>query len=439
MDSFGQPLSDNFAGQDANPLLRRPTKTGLTALTSLDALEASQPYLECLGSRDCGSGFSCIGNQCVKNEQSSTPGANSTPGDCDIESPDSESGVNCGSSGPQDCYTPSCDIDGGFDEPLDCCGADIVYRENQVTGVVEPTCDSGDGDGDGDGAGNGGGIAICNQYCTDYFQANAATRFGCSLMEEYGRGVGNICGSCESCGLRPGDEFLTCIPKLKLGEDAPCWCDNGARCDKCEPCQYQDSDLGDYGLCRPYEGVERNDSPDDCKECVEVTDPVCPCGVVLSGNFKACKVYGTTRSDPAEGLQLYLKQRCEEECKECLVETPAETCQTQTIYEDSANYPNYTTPPCPDEATCRVSGVIYVEGAPSFAVLFETCPNELFPGGCLCKPVDCNCNDECGECQECSPETATCVPKDDPGCTPPEAERPEGYDPDTNPDGVLGV
>ncbi len=372
-DIFGGINSNSFGGQSIEG---SSSQSGYDSFGSLGGDRYEEGALYCKSSLDCGSGFSCVGGQCVKLNSGNVGGNASGPGSCDTEG-GGGGGSTCGAAGGggSSCETPSCDSGGGFDEPLDCCASEVVYKED-ANGVVTAGCPEGDDNGSGE-------IIICNQYCTDYYQANAATRFGCSLLREFGTGVGNTCGSCESC-----NEDARCQDKLSLGEDAPCWCDKGARCEDCEPCQYQDADNSDYGLCRAYE--DRNDAPEDCRECVEVTDPTCDCGITLTGTYKSCKVYGPyINSDPALGLLQLIDSLCEDKCPKCLIELPATTCETQTIYTPVAQYPDATLPPCPAGSTCRVSGTIFVEGQPSFATLFEICPNKQFPGGCLCKPVDC--------------------------------------------------
>lgn len=371
----------------------------------------AQTTSRCTSSNECGSGFSCIDGRCTQDTEGGS-GGSANAGDCGAD------GKDCGT--PRGCSLPSCSMDGSMDEKLDCCADDVIYEENHKTGKVEARCPANQ---------------VCNQYCTDYYQANAATRFGCSLMDEYGRAGGNICGSCESCGfLFDTSENVSCIPKLQLKEDAPCWCDKGARCDICEPCQYQDSDAGDYGLCLAYE--DRNDAPDDCKECVEMTDPECPCGISLSGTYKACKVYGNNvYSDPVRGLQTFIQRECEKACPKCTIEQPTEFCTVTRVQAPAAEYPTPTeVQTCPPASQCQYIGVIYAAGQPEFTALWEVCPNAALPTYKGPDP-ECSCSQQCGECQFC--DDGSCVPS--PACGQyPDDTKPPAFDPDTG-EGVLGV
>lgn len=357
-----------------------------------------QDATNCFSTTDCASGFDCIGNKCIQNNGEAGAGT------CD---PSVSDQTSCATTGVADCDTPSCDASGTEDASQDCCGGDKSYLQNE-SGDVQGTCKDGDPE------------KKCSVWCTEQYAATGSIRAGCRRDTN---GNGNICSECADCNQ--GD----CVAKSTDDPDYRCYCDNGKSCEECTKCDFEDKESETFGQCIELPDNEAETS--GCLWCEEADEPTCDCGVKLEGRFfKACEVKGADYSNPAMALASMIKDACEgnrdEEgvCPECKVESPKAVCTTSTIYAPAAEYPATPSFNCPANSTCRVSGKIYVQGAAEYATIFEACPNEEFPEGCLCEKVECNCHNDCGDCMICSPTTGTCIP--DPRCPspPPEQELP---------------
>lgn len=414
--SFVKVRMSAFGGDKINRVENSTASFG-----SPSSFETESTRFECTSSSNCGSGFSCIGNECV------FTGANiSSPGDCTIDDPYIPD--SCGTSGTQDCTKPTCSIDNiGFEgKDIDCCSGDSKYTYNNLTGEMERRCEPDDPPGPTVG---------CNEYATDYYQSTGETFAGSSFGPD-----GNVCEDCETCN------DSVCDLKTNLFEPAPCWCDNGARCVDCQICDYKDRNSPTFGQCINPD-TSASQEAFDCLNCLRVENPTCNCDdgsepITLEGYFfQVCDVPLATKSSEnfkAESIQRLIDEECTKKCPTCEVEIPAEQCDTQTIYTDVGS--TAILPRCPDGSTCRVSGTIEVEGAAQFATLFEICSNNEYPGGCLCESLQCNSHAECKECEVCDYEAGACITLgdsglNDVGCSTPPDEQP----PTESEGGVLGT
>lgn len=171
---------------------------------------------KCYNSSTCGSGYACIGNECVPQFGASGMAAGQASG-CGAGS------TNGGTGG---CSEPGCS--GGVDDDGDGGGGG---------GGTPPGPDPGP---NGDPGGN------CNGWCDSYNKANGVPGPGC--------GPNSGCPECYRCN-NLGTAVGTCSQAV-----TSCKCPGGT-CPDCQAC-------GEDGVC--------TDASDLCETCCEATVP-CPC------------------------------------------------------------------------------------------------------------------------------------------------------------------
>lgn len=202
----------------------------------------------------------------------------------------------------------------------------------------------------------------CSKTCTQYFQSTGELNENCT--DEV------TCKECEDCVSTLGgiDE---CAPI-----DGPCYCDGADPCQACELC-------GENGECTA--------DPESCNTCID-------CSITCSdGQISTARYCGSDASlSTCQGFAA-------SKCPPPPPDPCAGDCTTITTYNGDP------VPPCPSGKVCRESGSITVGG--STATLTEQCDFSGLPDDCF--PCDCNCDDDCADCEKCSP-AGVCVP--DPAC-----------------------
>ena len=147
-------------------------------------------------------------------------------------------------------------------------------------------------------------LETCSKFCTAYQASNGVAAAGCTAE--------NTCDECESCGSSG------CVPKTS----GPCWCENGS-CGRCEACAESGTCVDDSANCVPTSpdpDPDPDPSPVDpcagtCSTitvCGDQPAPPCPPG-------SSCRTSGTiTVGDRTCTLtEICDKNNVPDECKDC--------------------------------------------------------------------------------------------------------------------------
>lgn len=321
----------------------------------------SEKKEDCYASSDCGSGYACIGNECVLTGSGSSNGGGSLSS-CGQDS----GGGPCGGLNSGDCTSGNCG-DGGINPWNDnCCGGERCCRKDS-SGVLTCRC----------GPCNPPPPA-CSQYCTTAYNA-------------FGRRVGNCsetftCDECEECASTGSYSPRECRPLDTNEGFTPCYCSENP--EPPFPC-YKCNEFGGW--------------MNDCKNCktTYTVEAACGCAkVTQTCSFPGCYNEGDKNSCETQALANCYKQ--------CDPENPpgdpcAGDCRTVTTCDPEP------TPPCPSGSSCRTSGTITV--GDQTCTLTEICDKNNVPPEC--EDCDCHCSNDCPDCQLCGVD-GECYP--DPAC-----------------------
>ena len=240
----------------------------------------------------------------------------------------------------------------------DCCGEERCCRYSANGAGVTITCSCGACDDPSD---------ECNSFCSNSRAATGELSPGCDNA--------SVCDECSDCVSTPGGPPGTsCQPKV-LGS-SPCQCEEsscGAQCDRCDP----------DGICRT-----------DCDKCVAPypTYARCACGDFRTTSYvNAC---GARWADPVD-------------CSKLCNENDRDECSGTCV--DVSWCAGQSAPPCPAGSSCSGTGTISAGGKTCY--LRTDCDKLNVPE--KCKECDCNCDDDCGDCENCN-ASGKCEP--DPAC-----------------------
>ena len=360
---------------------------------NFDDKDKSQQRQEsgCNSTSECGSGFACIGQYCVKVDgRNVTGGGNSNVGagsNCEIINPVTEEPIDPGDpcGGPTGgsgggsvggCTVPGCGVpdlvggsgdDGGSNSGgLTCCGG-TTYRYCRSGGCVE-SCSPPPVPLDG-----------CSSFCTNYYQANGS----------YGRncGSGNTCSECQYC-YDPSERDKPAYCRNK--SNAPCYCPGGEQCEgQCETCDR------DSGECKK-----------DCNGCMDTCNcfVTCSCGKRITQNWSQphCQSGLVCSSACREDLQKQCKDVCPDPPPDPCKGDPNEPCERQCNCVRLTINCGESFPPTPDGCSDTFLGYV------------STCDGQAANSGletsirrrCCGDPPDaCKCDGpnakSCGECMTC--------------------------------------
>ena len=275
-------------------------------------------YNQCTSSSQCGSGFACVGGQCVRMDAGGNSGQVSYPGQCDSNDPNTP----CNAGGPNSCQQTPTPCGGGQGDARDCCGERCCSFGSASSARPGVNCY----------CGKCSPLPTCNTFCEAYLKANGQPGPGCSEG-----GTGNSCTQCEYC---QGGE---CLP---LESGAPCWCEGANDCATadCYRCQ-TDPEASGFGDC--YFEAE------GCQDCGTIRNHLCPCSLVL-GPVTVCKPYGSGGLLAINLAQQEAARQCEEACKKDPCE--CEDCDTSSLPENCKDTECNCHDDCPDCQLCGGDG-----------------------------------------------------------------------------------
>jgi hypothetical protein len=386
---------------------------------------------ECFDSKQCGSGFACVGGECKKTTDTSAvagecAGASSTstgmsPSGCGSSSGGSVGCTTSGCSNDADCPGSRCCRYDAYGTVNCFCGDCPIYDGNSCSRDCQ--CYSGV-------CRNGiCGEGYCTIFCDQYYKSTGQRFPGCE---------GATCDECSSC---QGDN------QCHENTYGPCWCtgcpvgevcDNGAygNLGTCIPapavllCKDQRAcgKLTGKKCCKqPYQWLE---NPEDCgdgtyvdgackEDCraelyyfseeeqvdIETWNP--PCG---AGCY--CTVVNWIYEEGEEQFSLgQLIGAVIEKCCAVGGGGPDNDCtdKQQTV---PGTDPSTFEIPCPPECTC--TGLGFITAADQTTHFWKECCGKE----CDCEKNPETCNDQCGTCKQCSNgrciSVANCPPTEPP-------------------------
>lgn len=367
----------------------------------------------CVASKDCGSGFGCVGGYCIKIDQrQATNGPNNatSPGsNCDIEPPydggggnDPCGGAGGGGSGSVGCGTSGCGASGGSGGgggsggEEECCGGPIYRRYG--AGGSQQQCEPFDPP------------SGCSKYCTSYWRNNGEYADGCNQY--------NTCSECSNCLTQTGTFGNTACEKRT---DGACYCP-GSSCGTatsgkgaCYSCEKEGSL---FGICRLT-----------CKNCVDRCNCFwrCPCGTEITQNWTQKSGHCFSGPGCATACRADLSKKCGKFCPPPPLDPCADDpndgcgntdCYCTTQYKECGDPGS---PPAPSGCTKKVFGFISTcgalqspdpDGVKRTAWLMKFCCKPPENSNCLCRnPETGKRIRSCPECQKCNSE-GRCVPDD---------------------------
>lgn len=408
--SLEEFIENEFKG---NPIDGQGANTGSTS---------GNRVASCQRAEDCGSNHLCIGGTCVSAEavnqglvssygnsatantftSTSRPGGNSG-GSSNCGSGSDNDGLGCGPDNPESggCSSGgSCGEDQGKGSlnpnELNCCGPDgqkaPKYRCNGGPWQCEP-------------------CAVpekeCNYFCDASYKLFGVSGPGCTNQD----GAPLDCGDCKDCGLNN-----TCVN----WSGAPCWCKSGdSGCPKCEKCDANNGRCyGGPGICKEVCNVKVQCECGDIYTAIHSQDRNHPVGCYTQGRRnlyqKMCIDGGGNHCPQRDPCSADPNNPCEKSCR----------CTHRHTTCDAGR------PPCPSGYSCTPLGYIFRGASQEDGSCQDTQQDEngnWFGGGitwfareCLmreegegdCNKCDCNCENDCPDCYNCSAE-GKCVRDED--------------------------
>ena len=315
----------------------------------------------CKDSKDCPSGYACIGNVCILIQSSSSAVGNCSPGGTGGAGGggggnDCQSG-DCSSLGSGGCSSSSCG-GGGGGNPQECCGARCCRFGNplQPTGCWCCECPVRE---------------VCDPFCQLWGGTLGVPELGPGCSEN------SLCSECEDC-----DTNGLCVEKPP--GSAPCQC-KGSECSNCESCNTS-------GVCFR-----------DTKKCLDAISCEYYCK-------KTDRTYTNTIQFPVEAFG-YSRERAKSACVQLLRKKheltdcdcpPPNSCENFTfINVCSASGPNLLPA---QKITGYASSCIDADDPNGQQIwLVEDCTDgaQNDPDQC-CARCSCSTHKDCGPCGFCN-------------------------------------